>query len=709
VAIHRAVEEIQFGNCNMAIAGGINIIASPSLFISLSKAGMLCEDGRCKTFDKSADGYVRGEGVGVVLLKPLKKAIEDKDNIYGVIKGSHINHGGHVNSLTTPNPNAQAEVIVKAWEKAQVDPTTVSYIEAHGTGTRIGDSIEINGLKKAFDKLLNNWDKKLHKDAYCGIGSVKTNIGHLETAAGIAGLMKVILAMKKRIIPASINMNELNPYIELEGSPFYLVDRTKRWDKEDGQPRRAGISSFGFGGTNAHVVIEEYEFNVGSDNISNTPELIVLSAKNETRLKEYAKSMLKYINNELMNKNHNINLKQTAHTLQVGREPMNERLAIITSNSNDLQNKINSYLIDENIENVYVGKVTTNNKKTLLFIQTKEGQEFLKTLMYNKNLGVLAQIWVEGGEIDWKLLYGNKKIRRISLPTYPFANESYWIPKEKIVTKIDKLPLKAIEETKYEVKNEILYLTNEWENNELIEEDDRNILSLSTLLLMDTGAELFNVLKEKNIIENIIFVKQGQEYKELNDKEYIVNITKSEDYKTLIKTLKNKKLLPSHIIHFWSKGYEKNLNKQLERSVYSIYNLSRELIKQKPEKSIKTIYVYSTEENNIIPQYEAVSGLLKTISLESTKIFSKSLGLDIDEPTDICNILISELSKGDKEVKYKNGNRLIKKINEIQQSEEIFYNSQSLLKNNGVYIITGGAGGLGLIFAKYLVKNIRPT
>ncbi|PEM80619.1 hypothetical protein CN558_30015, partial [Bacillus wiedmannii] len=201
VAIHRAVESIRNGECDMAIAGGINVIASPTVYISLTKSGMLCNDGRCKTFDQRANGYVRGEGCGVLLLKPLSKAEADGDQIYGVIKGTAVNHGGRANSLSAPNPNAQAEVLASAWKKAKIDPTTVTYIEAHGTGTSLGDPIEINGMKKAFEQLYKEWGKSIPTQAHCGIGAVKSNIGHLETAAGMAGVLKVLLAMKYKKLP----------------------------------------------------------------------------------------------------------------------------------------------------------------------------------------------------------------------------------------------------------------------------------------------------------------------------------------------------------------------------------------------------------------------------------------------------------------------------------------------------------------------------
>lgn len=429
-AIHRAVESINLGHCNMAIAGGVTVIASSTPYIALSKSGMLSEDGRCKTFDKDANGYVRGEGAGAVLLKPLSKAVEDKDHIYGIIKGSHVNHGGHVSSLTTPNPNAQAEVIIKAWENTGVDPEKINYIEAHGTGTSLGDPIEINGLKKAFKELYKKWGKDNPQKEYCGIGSVKTNIGHLEAAAGIASLIKVLLALKHKKIPASINLKEVNPYIELEGSPFYIVDRTKEWDSNGNEPRRAGISSFGFGGTNAHVAIEEYiDTTSGVDNY-NEPQIIVLSAKNKERLMDYAIELAIFLGK---NKDVELPLKNIAYTLQVGRDAMEERLSIVVSTHDELKEKLLNYISnEEDVEGVYSGSI--KNKKTQTIVE-EDTDKAIENLIKNKDIKKIAQLWVDGLDINWNLLNDYSKYKKISLPTYPFERESYWLTDNKAISR----------------------------------------------------------------------------------------------------------------------------------------------------------------------------------------------------------------------------------------------------------------------------------
>ncbi|WP_142391089.1 beta-ketoacyl synthase N-terminal-like domain-containing protein, partial [Bacillus thuringiensis] len=239
-----------------ALAGGVNLSLHPGKYLSYGLADMHASDGRCRTFGKDGDGYVSGEGVGVVVLKSLRKAEEDGDHIYAVIKGSVINHVGAVSGITVPSPVAQGEMIETCLEKTGIDPRTISYIEAHGTGTSLGDPIEIQGLEKAFRRYTEDVQ-------YCSIGSVKSNIGHAESAAGIGGLHKVILQLHHRTLVPSLHSSEPNPHIDFARSPFYVQQKTEVWKrpilKEHGEekeyPRRAGISSFGATGANAHLIL----------------------------------------------------------------------------------------------------------------------------------------------------------------------------------------------------------------------------------------------------------------------------------------------------------------------------------------------------------------------------------------------------------------------------------------------------------------------
>ena len=260
VALHRAVLAIATGECDAALVGGVNVLLSPGLFTAFAKSGML--SGSCKAFDAAADGYARGEGVGAVVLKPLAQARADGDPVYAVVRSAAVGHGGRAASLTAPNPVAQAKVIAAAYRRAGIDPATVTAIEAHGTGTRLGDPVEIEGLTAAFAQLYAEHGQPTAAGPHIAVGSVKTNIGHLEAAAGVAGLLKMLLAMRHGVLPPTIHYREPNPYLRLSGTPFFINTETRDWQAvPDGDRliRRAGISSFGFGGTNAHVVLETDE------------------------------------------------------------------------------------------------------------------------------------------------------------------------------------------------------------------------------------------------------------------------------------------------------------------------------------------------------------------------------------------------------------------------------------------------------------------
>ncbi|MFF0826321.1 SDR family NAD(P)-dependent oxidoreductase [Brevibacillus sp. NPDC003359] len=436
VALHRAVQAIRNGDCDTAVVGGVNTILDPYYHISFNKAGMLSEDGRCKTFSDRVNGYVRGEGVGMIFLKKLADAENAGDHIYGLVRSTDENHGGRATSLTAPNPRAQADLIKSVLTKAQIDPTTITYIEAHGTGTPLGDPIEINGLKTAFREL--GFDAGGQPSASCGLGSIKTNIGHLELAAGIAGVIKVLLQLKYKTLVKTVHFENLNPYIQLENSPFYIVDETKEWTAlRDTQgremPRRAGISSFGFGGVNAHVLIEEYiPKTVRRDEWIATPDhpvLIVLSARTEEQLLEQARQLLDTLQTQSYKDE---KLDSIAYTLQVGRTGMEERLGMTAASIHELKEKLARYIQKlHGIEDVYRGQVKRNKESLSSLVQDEDMQETVQRWMQKKKFAKLLELWVKGLDVDWSGLYTERKPQRLNLPTYPFAKDRYWMPQSR--------------------------------------------------------------------------------------------------------------------------------------------------------------------------------------------------------------------------------------------------------------------------------------
>ncbi|SOQ02979.1 type I polyketide synthase [Pseudomonas syringae] len=251
VAIHEAVHSLKAGRCQMAIVGGVNLYLHPASYVQLCASSMLSQKGQCHSFGDQADGFVPGEGVATLILKPLRQAQADGDRIYATIKGSAVNHGGAAKGYTVPNPKAQTAVIEKALNSANITAGELSYIEAHGTGTELGDPIELNALKACFSG--NDLP-----ESSCAIGSVKSNIGHLEAAAGLAGVIKVVLQMQHRVLVPSLHAQTINPNLEFDQSPFYLQRELIEWPSRNNRNRIAGVSSFGAAGVNAHVILEEY-------------------------------------------------------------------------------------------------------------------------------------------------------------------------------------------------------------------------------------------------------------------------------------------------------------------------------------------------------------------------------------------------------------------------------------------------------------------
>jgi len=418
IAVHRAVEAIRSGSCEQAIAGGVNVLLSQDLFVSFAQAGMLSPTGRCRTFDASADGYVRGEGVGAVFLKPLERALRDGDQVLAVIRGSGESHNGRANGLTAPNGEGQTALLAKTYERAGVDPASIGYVEAHGTATPIGDPVECNALREAFNKLRAGRGEPQLPAASCGLGSVKSNIGHLETAAGIAGLHKVILALRNRRIPATLHVSNVNPYLQLDKGPFYLVTDAADWPRGADGPRRAGISSFGFGGANAHLIVEEAP-EAAKPDVAVRTHLFVLSAKSEERLRAAAGLLEAYVERRIGERD----LKRLAFTLQTGREAMTHRLAILAAAPQELSRQLKGIASGETpAKTVFLGSA----KSGTIAMDYEEGREFARALWNKDRLDQLARLWVSGANLDWESFYGARRPVRIDAPTYPFERTRHW-------------------------------------------------------------------------------------------------------------------------------------------------------------------------------------------------------------------------------------------------------------------------------------------
>ncbi|BDU00180.1 thioester reductase domain-containing protein [Nocardia sputorum] len=401
-ALHLARRSLLDGECDAALVGGVNLLLHEDKFRLLHSLGMMSDTGRCRPFAAAADGYVPGEGVGALYLKPLSAARADGDTIHGLILGSAVNHGGQTSGYSVPHPGAQAEVIGEALRAAGVDPTAIDYLEAHGTGTPLGDPIEIAGLAAAFGRSPGAGHSR-------ALGSTKSNIGHLEAAAGVAGLTRVLLQMRHGRIAPTLHAEQANPAIAFNSVPFRLPREVQEWPRRtiDGVAvaRHAGISAFGAGGANAHVVLAEYLDDRVRPAATGEPEIFVLSARTPERLRRYAETMARHFRTL-----DPADFRDAVRTLQVGRPALAHRLAVVASAPAEVADALDQFRTDQ-LGPVVTGTVDAQTRPTLS-APTSDDQE-------------LARRWVAGAEFDWRGRGG--PLRRIPLPGYPFERTDYWI------------------------------------------------------------------------------------------------------------------------------------------------------------------------------------------------------------------------------------------------------------------------------------------
>jgi malonyl CoA-acyl carrier protein transacylase len=455
VSLHTACQSLRAGECGMALAGGVNLILTPDTMVGLSKARMLSPDGRCKTFDAGANGFARGEGCGVIVLKRLKDAEADGDRILAVIRGSAVNQDGRSNGITAPNGPAQEAVIRRALSEAGITPDDLGYVEAHGTGTPLGDPIEVQALGRVLGHGPGRNADPLP------IGSVKTNIGHLEGAAGVAGVIKVVLSLQHEEIPPHLHFERKNPHIAWDETPVRIPVRAESWAR-NGRRRIAGVSSFGFSGTNAHVVIEEAPAEFATPQQDRPPHIVTVSAQTPEALHELAAAYASHIAES------SDTLADIAYTANAGRSPGPYRLAILADTKEEASQKLANYRATHAAASprkpaflftggafaeayaqaelwrswgIEPGAVAGQGEGeqvaarvagvAVAIVSVPEARAFEHCIEigpekpdWRSMAETLAGLYVNGAEIRWAAV---AKGRKVSLPTYPFQRERHWV------------------------------------------------------------------------------------------------------------------------------------------------------------------------------------------------------------------------------------------------------------------------------------------
>ncbi|MGM9979479.1 MAG: SDR family NAD(P)-dependent oxidoreductase [Clostridium sp.] len=704
VAINVACKSILEGECDMALAGGVKI-NTMAVENANEKLGIESSDSKTRTFDEGSDGAGTGEGVAVVLLKRLKDAIRDKDNIHAVIKGSAINQDGSSISLTAPNPLAQTNVIEVAWKNAQINPETIDYIEVHGTGTNLGDPIEIQGIEGAFRKYTN-------KKQCCALSSVKSNMGHSFEAAGSINLIKAVMALKEKKIPPMINFNRPNKEILFKDSTVYVNTRLREWKKKD-TPRRCGVSAFGFSGTNCHVVLEEAP-EIEISNYNKELFIFTLSAKGLEELAELIKEYIKFLTNT---KTHN--LMEICYTANTGRDQYPYRVAIIIKSIDELVKKL-EYIEKNGFENlddanIYYGYFNVINiDKDLLSKYTKEKNDIThdekisldlcakkyvednKKNIISGNLEMyesLCKLYINGATIKWDSIY-EEKINKVSLPVYPFKKTRCWID----IPRIKKLS-----------KGNMYYGTKWIEQKIESSQIGNDSNTLKTILVLRD-------IESSNIYEGIIneLINRGHEvivteiatsYKEIDNNNLLISNTE-EDFLKLANIIKDRRVsLILDMLSVTNNNLYDNVNELEYREIYSIYYFTKALVLSGLHNNIDMVSIGKNvfrvlEKDEVHPFTASKFGFERVIEQENTNITVRCL--DVDDSLDYSKYIFDILNNQKSfQIAFRNSNRYVQMFDSISISDK----DSIELKEEGVYLITGGTGGMGIEISKMFAKK----
>ncbi|OEU94845.1 SDR family NAD(P)-dependent oxidoreductase [Streptomyces oceani] len=671
-AIHLACQSIESGACDLAIAGGVNLSVHPNKYLMLGQGRFVSSTGRCESFGSGGDGYVPGEGVGAVLLKPLSQAVRDGDRVHGVIKGIAVNHGGRTNGYSVPSPRAQAGSISDAWRQAGIDPRSVSYVEAHGTGTQLGDPIEITGLSKAFRE--HTQDKQ-----FCAIGSVKSNIGHAESAAGISGLTKVLLQMRHGQLAPSLHSTELNPHIDFEGSPFSVQRTLAGWERPvlevDGVerefPRVAGISSFGAGGSNAHLVVEEFRAETPAVRTAEGPVAVVLSARGAERLRAKAVDLAEWIESRKLT---SADLPSLAYTTQVGREAMRERLGIVTESMAELLSRLRDF-VEGTEEGLARGQVTQSSESRPDDAVTADPTE-------------LVDKWVRGSAVDWSVLYADGTPPRVALPTYPFARERHWIDTSATAPAEGHTTPGALVFEEY------------WEPTAAAERGHPGPRTLVCLCSDRANqAELERAAEEIEPAATLLFVSRTPATEDVPARRWAVDTGERADWARALGEIRERFGFVDGILHLWP------VEEGVGPATYA--------------DTVHLLRAVATAElgvRRVLQAGEFRDGIERAYA-ESWMGFERSLGQvlpavgfaavledarDTDARmtmTDWFARLHAELAESASAL-YRDGTRHVSRVGPVTADS-----GEVPLKQGGSYLVTGGLGGLGLLFAEHLART----
>lgn len=733
VSIDHACRAIRTGSCDMAIAGGVRLSLLP-VDKENYKIGIESQDCATRTFDDQATGSGLGEGIGIVVLKPLDQALRDRDSIHAVIKGSAVNQDGTSMGITAPNPVSQEQVLVKAWEEAGIDPESLDYIEVHGTATHLGDTLEIDGLRGAFRRYTD-------RNQFCAISSVKTNIGHLYESAGIAGLIKAVMALKHKQLPPSIHFQVPNKKISFDDSPVYINTMLRPWESESGQPRRCGVSSFGISGTNCHLVLEEAPASAATGESEEAglvaPPILTLSARSEEALKELAGQYAALLDEA------GVGLKDLCYTAGTGRHHHAYRLALVADDAEKLRARLAAYraagvagwtelsgvsaltetemfgagpgdgsfgwhkLIHEAREERRSGEITEQERDAL----SRDAKGVLHEIVYAGNrdpkwLQRLCELYTQGADVEWETYFRGSRPRRLHLPVYPFTRNRCWVPIP------EERPAVGAGESRD------LFYSIAWKPEGLPVASAAGAAGAArqggVLVFKDAngiGERLAERLRAAG--RPVIEVELGAAYGREGEARFTLSGAEA-DYANLIDDLRDVEF--DQILHLFSLRREagteslEELEAVQERGVYSLFHLTRALAAAGIEREIDivlaadSVYEVTRAEAALHPEHATFFGMGKVVRREHENLRCRCI--DLDGQTSVDSLYAEIAAETDVyRVAYRSDTRFVEEFTEadLARAEE----QELPVKEGGTYLITGGTGGIGLETARYLAGRQR--
>lgn len=502
VAVHLACQSLIENESNMALAGGVNLILTPSRTIGFCQSKAMSPDGRCKAFDQAANGYVRSEGCGVVVLKRLEDAIRDGDRIYATIVASGMNEDGASAGIMAPSQRAQQKLIHGVLDKAKVKAVDVDYIEAHGTGTPLGDLIEVQALEATFHE-----SDQIQRQQPLVIGSLKTNLGHLESASGVAALIKAALSLYYQEIPANLHFNNPNPELPLQEIPAVIPTAGYPWPRTTKQ-RYVGINNFAFQGTNAHVLLQEAPDTIDAQkNRDQTKYLLTLSARTPAALHAVVENYQKYFTALSKTDSKKVSLEDICYTANVRRRAFRTRTAVVATSVQEMAEKLAAQLLNPNFSTSPVGK-------SIITVEFPEQS--------NNDLGKILESlgdkFVNGSDIDWNSFYLNRPCNVVDLPTYPFQRKTYWFDQVEAENNADLSDTSSTSETNISDKNQIAEAARHEAIEKIVISELKKVLQRGSDFVLDPqtpfkeiGVDSFMSVEYRNRLVTAL----GPQYKKL--------------------------------------------------------------------------------------------------------------------------------------------------------------------------------------------------